>query len=792
MKLTMKNRLSGHIKRVVAALIVLALLIVGGVMAAIAANPSQDAVYTTEGGTWVQVDESTWTMDTDGDKVADITLIKKGDQWEYLFQTDDDKAAYYGFESNIPDGYTIDGKGDRTNPVHSSDAAGLTITNDSGKQPEYGHLKITEKTTGSAADTSQNFRMDITLTYDATSKNTNKFSGTMTFGNVTFTDGVGMVYLKHNESVDVTDLPAGTQFKIEQTAVDGYTTAVSGGTAVADNVYAVTGTIDKDQTKAIVYTNQKNASTVPVVKTGSFKVKKFIENGSVDDVFAFRATLLGLEAEKNYTIEITKADQTTERKMLTASAAGSGYLELELKAGETAEFQGIPIGAQYQIEEEATDYTASYEITDEKNENNLLAAMSRSENTAKNQRLSTQRETLDENEQALITFTNKKPAPKADVVELNVTKVWNDQSDAAGIRPDSVTIQVYQSEDGTDRGDMVATAKLDEASGWKTTVSDLDKFLPNSTKAYVYTVEEEPVAGYTSLVRDLGNGNFQVTNTPSGEKYGELKLSKTVAGKGADENKAFRFTMHLEKDGKPVTGTYSLDSGTGKGTKTGTVYFDGEDGATLTLKHGESAYITGIAAGTTYTVEETAYEDWVPSLESGTALTGTIAENTLSEVKVKNTYDPVADLTVGKTVRGSMGNKNQEFDFTLTLTAEAGETVPDTLTCEKEGKEVTLTKDAESGTFHFTLSHKETIRIKDIRKGTTYAISESGAEEKGYTVICDAPGGTIDKDTQVNVINERKGSVPTLADMNTVVPVALVLLAVVGMAGLFVKKRKHR
>ena len=182
----------------------------------------------------------------------------------------------------------------------------------------------------------------------------------------------------------------------------------------------------------------------------------------------------------------------------------------------------------------------------------------------------------------------------------------------------------------------------------------------------------------------------------------------------------------------------------------------------------------------------------MPSLEGGTALTGTITADAFAEVKVKNTYEPVADLTVGKTVKGSMGNKNQEFDFTLTLTAEAGETVPDTLICEKEGKEVTLTKDAESGTFHFTLSHKETIRIKDIRKGTTYAISESGAEEKGYTVICDAPGGTIDKDTQVHFTNERKGSVPTLADMNTVVPTALVLLAVVGMAGVFVKNRKKK
>ena len=51
MKLNQKNKLSRLTKKTAAGLIVLALLIVGGVMAAIAANSSQDAVYTTEGGT---------------------------------------------------------------------------------------------------------------------------------------------------------------------------------------------------------------------------------------------------------------------------------------------------------------------------------------------------------------------------------------------------------------------------------------------------------------------------------------------------------------------------------------------------------------------------------------------------------------------------------------------------------------------------------------------------------------------------------------------------------------------
>ena len=75
------------------------------------------ATYSTKDGKWVQVDENTWTMDKDGDGKIDVTLVKKGDQWEYLFQVADPNAQYYGWEENVPDGYQIVGKGDRKNPI---------------------------------------------------------------------------------------------------------------------------------------------------------------------------------------------------------------------------------------------------------------------------------------------------------------------------------------------------------------------------------------------------------------------------------------------------------------------------------------------------------------------------------------------------------------------------------------------------------------------------------------------------------------------------------------------------
>lgn len=91
-------------------------------LAVATAAAGKNATYTTAGKTWNQVDEKTWIQDQDGDGNADITLIKNGDEWEYWFKVQDDQAGYYGWEEKVPDGYRVDGKGERKNPVTNTTA----------------------------------------------------------------------------------------------------------------------------------------------------------------------------------------------------------------------------------------------------------------------------------------------------------------------------------------------------------------------------------------------------------------------------------------------------------------------------------------------------------------------------------------------------------------------------------------------------------------------------------------------------------------------------------------------
>ena len=873
---------------------------------------AEDATYSTTGGKWVKVDENTWTMDKDNNGKPDVTLVKKGDRWEYLFQTEDPDATYYGWEESVPDGYKVVGKGERKDPVINSspaqyshtpnisddgvpsgnyannlnlndvitipgatklhvkityggeddrydwvcmwegnhpdytarynwdssvtgrlgglkdtetyDIEGDTVTfgfqsdsSDNGygyyavvtgnvtpdfsitneeetaAEPEYGSLKLSKVVAGDDTDPSQNFRFGITLTSDDDTLS-NKLNGNTTFGNVNFKDGKATVYLKDTESIELRNIPVGITWKIQEDAAEGYETTISGGTATGET-NTVTGEIQKDHTTDIVYTNTKintnpGGGETTEDPTGSFKVKKVVKNGNKDDQFDFSAALTGLKAQKDYTVKITEADSKTKNITVTSNAAGTAYVEFKLKADEIAEFVNLPIGSNYQIKEEANDYTASYEITDEENAANLSAVMSQNENYESKKELATQKETLDANENAVITFTNSKPAPKADTVDIEVEKSWNDGTDHTK-RPSEITVRLYQSTSDKEEGDMIATAKLDESGGWTTTFKDMDRCPINSTTPYIYTVKEDPVAGYESVVtKDETTDKYTITNTLSTVATGDLWLSKKVDGTGADTEKEFRFELTMKtNEGKALQGSFPLDSGEGKGTKTGTIYFDENGKGTISLKGGESAYITGLPEETTYNVKETAYVDWTPSLLDNTTWDGTIQKDTTSKIKVMNTYEEKRQLTVKKTVKGSMGSKTKQFQFQLKLTAPAGQVLPTELEYTK-GDE-TKTMQLKNDVYEFTLAHEETIVIKGIPSQSTYTVTEVDGESNGYTVTQKNATGTMKADTTVSFVNTKNGSVPTLADMNTKIPFVLVILAIGGVGFILWKKRKE-
>ena len=88
-------------------------------------------------------------------------------------------------------------------------------------------------------------------------------------------------------------------------------------------------------------------------------------------------------------------------------------------------------------------------------------------------------------------------------ISLNVHKVWVDNDNASGIRPDAITVQLYSSEDFSTPivgKDIV----LSEANNWQGGWTNLDE-------RYTYKVQEKTVGGY-SVSYTPGNGVYTVTD----------------------------------------------------------------------------------------------------------------------------------------------------------------------------------------------------------------------------------------------------------------------------------------
>ena len=163
--------------------------------------------------------------------------------------------------------------------------------------------------------------------------------------------------------------------------------------------------------------------------------------------------------------------------------------------------------------------------------------------------------------------------------ELTVTKVWEDDDDRDGIRPDSINVQLYK--DGVAEGDPVS---INESKEWTYTWTGLDKFRDEGV-AIKYTVDEvdengerfEP-DGYKKTItldekEETDPDSYTITNThnPStikvpvvkrwidekGETYRPDGVSISLLANGTEVNKT---TVTGDKTAAEWTHLFETDS----------------------------------------------------------------------------------------------------------------------------------------------------------------------------------------------------------------------------------------
>ncbi len=138
-----------------------------------------------------------------------------------------------------------------------------------------------------------------------------------------------------------------------------------------------------------------------------------------------------------------------------------------------------------------------------------------------------------------VTITNRH-TPQT--VQVAGSKTWNDNNNAAGTRPNSITIRLYRNGTEIDR-------KTVTSSNWSWNWTGLTRYDSNG-RAYSYTISEDAVSGYTSSV----NG-YNVTNTLNA--YGSVTLAKVDETTGTGLAGA---VFDLFRQGGAKVGTYTTNA----------------------------------------------------------------------------------------------------------------------------------------------------------------------------------------------------------------------------------------
>lgn len=164
--------------------------------------------------------------------------------------------------------------------------------------------------------------------------------------------------------------------------------------------------------------------------------------------------------------------------------------------------------------------------------------------------------------------------------------------------------------------------------------------------------------------------------------------------------------------------------------------------------------------------------------------TAAVTGDTNNGFSITNTHIVDKALTIQKLVDGNLGDRNLEFEFTLTLTKD-GQAFTDDIRNITDNPETKLSANDE-GKYTFTLKHGETIILK-IPHGCAYTIEEAASDYQASVVIdgnaANKAEGELTADVNVQFTNIKNGVIDT-GFVQSALPFAVLLTLT--LAGAFV------
>lgn len=666
---------------------------------------ADDAVYSTVGGTWVKVNDSAWTMDKDGDGKTDVTLLKEGDEWKYIFNVADDSSLYYGWEVNPPEGYEVENEyGTKQNPAIGIQYARTdNIDIDGVQNGEYeGGIDTTKVYTVPGAST-----LNIKMMSDVTDGDyVVLWSGSHTdYTAVNDSDKGIKIVKKNDETYEINDNAVTIGFHSEpgEKKSFGYYAEISGN----NNASGLTAI---------------NVSTEePALDVGNLCIKKQVLEAdgspSTDDkIFKFN-----IELSSDDKISVMLANKKEYGDVTIDGGKGSFYLS----NGGNVNLTGIPAGVKYHITEDATD---GYESV-----------------------LTNGDGAIQKNKTATVTCTNtRKTQPEVKKQTLTIKKIVKN-----GDNKDNFTFHIsfsnleknvkYKYKKGD--AETAFASDKDGAADVTFTLADNESVvfedIPENTK---YQVTEDANKYYASY--EITDAVKTVQQKKANEQA-DQSLSTGTETVDADENAAVIFTNTGKEPDVPKTEKLKIrikkiwnDNEDAGNTRPGniTVYLMQDENIIknieLNADNGWEAEVDGLEVlkedGKTeykYSVNEenvSGYDSNVVESEE------TDAAGDGGKVKVftiTNTKTETGSLKVSKTVEGNCADRNKAFKFKVEL-KNGGNPVSGVYPLDGTAgsKTGTIVFD-ENGMASFELSDGESIVITGLPVGADYTVTENAYKD---------------------------------------------------------------
>ncbi len=213
--------------------------------------------------------------------------------------------------------------------------------------------------------------------------------------------------LGNGDEVSFMNIPVGSAYRVTEAAGDylpAFTVADAAGlnlisqsnglqTEKNTSLSTAQETADKGENILITFNNTLDLRQ-------SLRIGKRLENidSGNSEKFRFVLEASGLSAQESV--------RTDSIGRFRADGAGRLHAEFYLSGGQEVVFYDLPVGLEYQVTELANDYKASYVVSDSKGGSKIVKASDQNSDT--NTDLSTAKETVNQDEEATVTFSNTK------------------------------------------------------------------------------------------------------------------------------------------------------------------------------------------------------------------------------------------------------------------------------------------------------------------------------------------------------------------------------------------------